>query len=180
MQIPSAAQDYANSGDSISVRITYDITLNNEEFLSLRICNASVYQDAGGATIEYETWKGYTFSLLSGMPGQTSTLSHILGILSSSETDEWLEERQEGKVNDAVLALVWDRISSDPDLVEYFSGLAAEDLDFFNPDTDFWLDETGNPVFYLQLYLLADDESEQWENILLTFPISLEEIDDEI
>ena len=180
MQVPSAAQDYANSGNSLSVVITYEVTLSNDEFFSVRIRSSCSYEDADGEIINYETWKGYTFSLFEGMTGQTSTLSHILGILNSEETDEWLEERQESKVYDAVLSLVWKRIQENTEENEYYSGLTIEDLDFFNPDTDFWLDETGNPVFYIEFYIQNENDEERWEKVLLTFPITLEEIDDEI
>jgi len=181
MQIPSAAQSYAGSGTSKSVRITYEVTLNNSEFFSVRVCTASREEDEYGEAIDYETWTGYTFSLVSGMTGQTSTISHILGILRSEETDEWLEERQESRVNDAVLSLVWERIEENPDGNPLFSSLVFEDLDFFNPDKDFWLDGDGNPVFYIEFFVPDETgESGLPRKVQLTFPISLEEIDDAI
>jgi hypothetical protein len=53
--------------------------------------------------------------------------------------------------------------------------MEEEALDYaFFPEEDFYLDETGNPVFYLQPgFAEGTDE-------LLCFPISIEEILDEM
>lgn len=170
-RIPSASDYYSGIGQHMSVRIDYEITCSSAEFFSVRLHRTEESRDG-----IFETWTGNTFSLLSGMPGQTSTLSHLLGILNAGETDDWLQERQASKVLDAVCGLVWERITANPGHIAYYDDITAEDLAYvLNPEEDFWLDETGNPVFYIQPGEFADFSAG-----LLTFSVSLEEIDDEI
>jgi hypothetical protein len=61
------------------------------------------------------------------------------------------------------------------DGAELYDGLDRESLEYgFFPEEDFYLDETGNPVFYLEPGF-AKDGGEP-----LLFPISIEEILDEM
>ena len=104
------------------------------------------------------------------------SLPNILGILDPGESDDWLEERQARKACEAVRDLVWDAILENPDEIPSDPDLPKEDLELiFDPELDFWLDETGNPVFFILPGRAADEEFG-----LLTFPVSLEEIRDEM
>ena len=63
----------------------------------------------------------------------------------------------------------------DSDDVELCEDFDEETLEFFFfPEEDFYLDETGNPVFYLQPGMAEDSDR------LLRFPITIEEILDEM
>ena len=57
-------------------------------------------------------------------------------------------------------------------LLDYTEEYLAEDL---NPEEDYYLDEDGEPVFYINPGIAAPQECG-----LLTFPLTLEEIDDEL
>ena len=60
-----------------------------------------------------------------------------------------------------------------------YGGLAEEDLStVFFPEENFYLDENGDPVFYLQPGDVFEEVPEGME--LLTFPIPLEDILDEL
>ena len=105
-------------------------------------------------------------------------LPYLLGLLQSDETDTWLQDRQTAKADALVREMVWDRLgdltAENPE-IRLPETMEEEALDYaFFPEEDFYLDETGNPVFYLQPgFAEGTDE-------LLCFPISIEEILDEM
>jgi len=169
--IPNLADYYSGMGESVTVRISYEITCNNNDLFSVRIHFTEENDE------EFiESWSGNTFSRTDGMPGSLYSLPNLLGILSSGESDEWLEERQAGKACDAVLMMVWDRIRENSEGIEYYPDLDRKTLEaYFDPELDFWLDESGNPVFFLLPGRIAPEEAG-----LLTFPVSLEDIKDEL
>ena len=102
----------------------------------------------------------------------------LLGILAPDENDEWLQEYQTEKVEKLVREMVWNMIEENEDDIDY-NDLTEEDLEaLFFPSEDFYLDENGNPVFYLQPYNILDEVPEGTD--LFTFPIALEDIQDEL
>lgn len=147
--------------EDVTVRIDYQVTCNNEDFFSVLI--RTVQGDL-------ETWAGHTFSRKDLKPGLSVALPYLLGILDSAETDTWLQDRQTGKADSLVREMVWERLEE----MGITDGLEEEMLEYgFFPEEDFYLDETGNPVFYLQPGFAEDGEA-------LTFPLSIEEIRDEM
>ena len=168
---PNMADYYADLGQSVRVEISYEITCSNDEYFSVRIYKK---EDAGEEPIE--TWSGNTFSLEKGMPGSVCSLPVLLGILETGETDNWYEERQAGKAREAVLSLIWDQIADAGGGISYYDDLTQEDLEYLlDPELDFWLDQSGNPVFYI-----LPGQAAEADYGLLTFPVSLEDIYDEI
>lgn len=168
---PTMADYYADLGEDYTVRITYEITLNSDEYFSVRLTKVMEYE---GETAVI--WEGNTFSRESGMPGSVFSLPNLLGRLEAGETDDWLEDRQVQKVRSAVYRLVWDQISGRVEDLPFDPVLTRESLEqIFDPELDFWLDETGNPVFFI-----IPDQSEFPEAEFLTISLTLEEIDDEI
>lgn len=168
---PTMADYYAASGENYTVQVTYDVTLNNDEFFSVRL--RKVTEDADGRT---EVWEGNTFSRLNGMPGSLFSLPNVLGMLEAGETDGWLEDRQVQKVRDAVYSLVWNMIGENAGSLPFSPALTRESLEqVFDPELDFWLDETGNPVFFIM---------PQWQDFpdaeILVYSVPLEAIADEI
>ena len=121
-------------------------------------------------------YEGHVFSRKNGAPGQTWTLPKLLGILDSSESDTWLQDRQTAKADELVLDMVWERIEGNENGVAYDPELTRERLShFFFPEEDYYLDADGNPVFILQPGAAAPVDAG-----LLTFPIPLEDILDEM
>ncbi len=168
---PTMADYYADTGEDYTVRITYEVTLNNDEYLSVRLKKVMEYEDETA-----EVWEGNTFSRENGMPGSVFSLPNLLGKLEAGETDDWLEDRQVQKVRDAVYRLIWDRISGKVEDLPFDPVLTRDSLDqIFDPELDFWLDETGNPVFFI-----LPDQTSFPDAEILTFSFTLEEIDDEI
>ena len=165
-------QDAFEGFDSSTV-ITYTVTCNNDDFFSVLIRKEEKNPD-----IFRVSWNACVFSRKYGSPGVTYTLPKVLGILSANENEEWLQNRQTEKANALIREMVWDMIQDNPDGLDY-GDLTEETLSYiFFPEENFYLDEDGNPVFYLQP---ADVFAEVPEGTnLFTFPISLEDILDEL
>jgi len=164
-EIPMNADYYRSQGTdrNIEVEISYRITCNRDDYFSVLI---STRQE------ELMTWTGHTFSRRGLRAGSTVALPYLLGILDSGESDTWLQDRQTARADELVREMVWERL-------EEMDGLRAElteeDLAYgFFPEEDFYLDENGNPVFYLQPGFAMEGGG------LTEIPITLEEILDEM
>lgn len=166
-EIPMNADYYRTTdpAEDVVVSIDYEITCNNDDFLSVLV------RSRQGELINY---MGHTFSRKGLKEGNTVALPYLLGLLENDETDQWLQDRQKEKADRLLREMVWER------LPEATGGLVPEDLDeetfgyAFFPEEDFYLDGTGNPVFYLQPGVAEDSDR------LVTIPISIEEIMDEM
>ena len=94
------------------------------------------------------------------------------------KVDTWLQDRQTAKADNCVRELVWaeiERMMKSGD-VPFYDGLTFEELEAaFYPEEDFYLDENGDPMFYLLENTVALPEA----GILLV-PISLETLLDEL
>ena len=163
----------AYEGYDSSMVVTYTVTCNNDEYFSVLIRTERDNPD-----LRLTTWEGHVFSRTKGSPGQTYTLPKVLGILSANENDEWLQNRQTEKANSVIREMVWDMIQDNPEGLDY-GDVTEESLDYvFFPEENFYLDENGDPVFYLQP---GDFFAEVPEGTgLFTFPIALEDILDEL
>lgn len=165
-------QDAFEGFDSSTV-ITYTVTCNNDDYFSVLIRKEEVNPD-----ISRTSWNACVFSRKNGSPGVTYTLPKVLGILSSNESEEWLQNRQTEKTNSLIREMVWDMIENNPDGLDY-GDLTEETLSYiFFPEENFYLDDNGDPVFYLQP---ADVFAKVPEGTdLFIFPIALEDILDEL
>ena len=153
--------------EDIFVRISYEVTCNREDYFSILL------KTEGN---DYLTYTGHTFSRLDLKPGSSVALPYLLGILATDESDTWLQERQTAKADDLVRSLVWTELQSRRETLGVYEDLDRELFDLvFYPEEDFYLDETGNPVFYLEPGSAADPASG-----LLRFPINLWDILDEM
>ena len=97
-------------------------------------------------------------------------------ILEENETDTWLQDRQTAKADKCVRDIIWEQIEQNSEGRTYLPDISYDLFqDMFFPEEDFYLDETGNPVFFVQPGILTPEE----DGVLL-FPVSLEFILDEI
>ena len=173
--IPSLADYYGSIRRSVTVKISYEITCNNDEFFSVLIRRT---EDDGDEISE--SWEGNTFSRSSDMIGSLTSVPHLLGILDYGESDEWLEDRQSRKVADALCTLILEAIQNNHGDIDYYPDLKAEDLEdiidpVFSLDHDFWMDEEGNLVFFILPGRIAPADAG-----LITFTFTLEELRDEL
>ena len=163
----------AFEGFDSSTVITYTVTCNNDDYFSVLVRIEEQNPD-----ITRVSWNAHVFSRKNGSPGQTYTLPKVLGILSANENEEWLQNRQTEKADSLIREMVWDIISENPDNIDY--GDLSEELlsGIFFPEEDFYLDENGDPVFYLQPCDVFEEVPEGMD--LITIPIALEDILDEM
>ena len=151
--------------------IDYTVTCNNDDYFSILVKTVKTAEEQ---SLEY--WDGYAFSRKYGSPGQTWTLPRLLGTLKQNENDTWLQDRQTEKADAIVVDLVWDLIEDNEQGIDYFPEFTKEELSHvFFPEENFYLDDTGNPVFYIQPGIAAPETAG-----LLTYSISLEDILDEL
>ena len=161
----------AFEGYDSSTVISYTVTCNNDDYFSVLVHTVMSSPEQSS-----EHWEGHVFSRKNGSPGQTWTLPRLLGTLKQGENDSWLQDRQTEKADAIVVDLVWDLIEDNEDNIDYFPEFTKEDLSHvFFPEENFYLDETGNPVFYIQPGIAAPETAG-----LLTYSISLEDILDEL
>ena len=151
--------------------IDYSVTCNNDDYFSILVKTVKTSEEQ---SMEY--WEGHVFSRKEGSPGQTWTLPRLLGTLVRDENDTWLQDRQTEKADALLVDMVWDLIEDNEQDIDYFPEFTKEDLSHvFFPEENFYLDETANPVFYIQPGIAAPETAG-----LLTFSVSVEDILDEL
>ena len=171
--IPSLADYYAGQSQSVSVDVSYEVTCNNDDYFSVLIRKEETNPD-----LTRVSWTGNVFSRKEEATGNTFTLPKLLGILESTENDETVQEYKTRRADELIRTMVWDMIQSNEDGIDYGS-LTEEDLThIFFPEESFYLDENGDPVFYIQPGNIFEEVPEGMG--LLVFPIPLEDILDEL
>jgi hypothetical protein len=163
--------EFESSFNPGTTTITYDVTCNNDEYFSVLVHIVKTSEEQSS-----EQWVGQVFSRKNASPGLTCTLPRLLGTLEQNENDTWLQDRQTEKADALLVDMVWERIEDNEEDIDYFPDFTKEQLShIFFPEEDFYLDDTGNPVFYIQPGKAAPEGAG-----LLTYFISLEDILDEL
>ena len=167
---PILADFFRGEGISETFSVTYQVTCSNEEYFSVLMRTT----EAAEGQPPLVTYEGHVFSLLHGTLGSTYTLPEMVGVLAVAENDDWLQSRQAQRMNELIRGLVWDRLQE-----AAASGAVLPDEEAFSsgffPEQDFYLDATGEPVFFLQPGMTGSDGDEP-----TCFRITMEEIRDEM
>ena len=165
------ADGYADTGIDVIKDVSYAVTCNNDFFFSVLIV-----QDLAVGDRHRMIWSGNTFSRENGEVGAAFDLPRLLGILEGAEQDDYMIDRQAEKAADIVLEIIMDRIFENPDNIDYFDEITFDYLkDSLSPQEDFFLDENGDPVFFVAPGTIADESLGY-----IVFPIPLEDIADEL
>ena len=172
---PSQAQEYSGQHLDATITVSFEVTCNNDDFFSVLIHKT---EDIEGEVTE--SWEGNTFARSSEVIGSLTSLPKLLGLVDAGESDDWLEDRQTMKVWEVLCSMVWDAIRNSPDRMGCYESLEKEDLEeIIDPelslDQDFYLDESGNLVFFILPGRAAPADAG-----LLTFSFDLEELRDEL
>jgi len=128
--------------------IAYEIIHFSDRYVSVLF--TQVYSGGNGSREEIAA---DTFARDGVYAGQRITLSRMLG----------MEETNDGQKSMAAMLaydLIWDLVSREAAKADgdYPEGIAKEDvLRAINPETDFFLDEEGNIVFFVQSGELASE-----------------------
>lgn len=151
------------------VDVSYEVTCSNDEYVCFLITTVDSYDG-----IEFTTLQAQVFARSTDKAGSIITLPYLLGILAETEEDTWLQQRQTEKADACVREMILSRIAENPDA--YYEDIDDEYLaGVFYPEEDFYLDENGDPVFFLMPGDAAPEEMGP-----LFFPMPLEDLLDEI
>ena len=172
-ECPMNASSLPETDPQMVITITYEVTLLSADYLSVLIRKEVVSGDYTAVIIS-----GHVFPLTGAEPGAVTSLPYLLGILDPNETDEWYLDRQVAKADKCAREMVWamiqPRMAAEDSI--YYDDLTYEEfVDCFYPEEDFYLNEAGDVVFFLQEGIAAPSEYGP-----LTYTIPLETILDEI
>ena len=153
------AQTLSKEDETTAVRGS--VSFLSPRYVSLELI--SLVQGGGG---EHERLSAVTFARDGLYTGKQLNLSQILGLEQ--------EEGGESVAKQMVFDLLWQMIETEmqnPDN-DYPDGLSRTDLEqVFSPEEDFYLDENGNIVFFIQAGEIAGDIAG-----ILRFPFSSAEL----
>lgn len=172
-ECPMYASDHPAELGQMQVELTYEITHLSSEALSVRIDKTVTVGESVSRTV-----KAYTFKLTGALAGTVTSLPYLLELVTDNSADEWLIDRQIAKADACVRDMVWVMIEDDMDkpdsLIE--PDRAEEEFEYgFYPEEDFFLDEEGNFVFFIQEGVIAPFEAGQF-----FYTITLEDLLDEL
>ncbi len=157
----------------MQVDVNYDIVHQSAEYLSVRIDKTV---DVAGQSVQVT--KAFTFALTGPKAGAVTSLPYLTGQLKQDETDEWLVERQTEKVDVCAREMVWELITRDmaKDGSVIYEDMSFEDFQWnFYPEEDFFLNDDGDLVFFLQEGSIAPAEAG-----ILLYTITMEDMLDEL
>ena len=165
---PLFAQE-AESGSGAYTTIDYRVTCSNEQYFCVLFSQEQFFGAATGFSIA-----AYPFLRLGDDAGMIVGLPHLLGLAAPGDHEGLAYERAAQRANHLIYELVWEIIEEE--MTEpghrYFDGLTADDLKAeFYPESDFYLDEDGNPVFFIQPAMIAAGAAG-----ILLFPFSIDEL----
>ena len=165
------ADGYADSGESVRKEVSYTVTCNNDDYFSVLLIQKLTVGDRNRII-----WSGNTFSRKNGEVGAAFDLPRLLGILAGKELDDYLIERQSEKAADIVLEMIMDQIFENPDDIPYYDDINFDYLQaYVSPHEDFYLNENGDPVFYVVPGTISDESAGY-----LVFTIPMEDILEEL
>lgn len=153
----------AQGSPAYYTQISYRTTANTGDYLSVLLTS----QQFSGNT-ETENWTANVFARSGVYNGQTVSLSQAMGM-----------EQEDGANGDSYASglaygLIWQIILQEQSTQrrDYFPELTEADLErVFSPESDFYMDEDGNIVFYIQSGEIASEVEG-----ILTYPFSVGEL----
>ena len=166
-ECPMFASEHPAELGQMQVTLTYEITHQSSEALSVRIDKTVTVGESISRTV-----KAYTFKLTGSMAGTVSSLPFLLDLVSDDSADEWLIDRQIAKADACVRDMVWAMIEADMDTPDSLidEDKALEEFEnCFYPEEDFYLDADGNFVFFVQADVIAPPEAGQF---FFTIPLA--------
>lgn len=172
-ECPMNGSSHPAEDGQMQVTLTYTITHLSAEYLSVRIDKEVAVGDSLSHIV-----KAYNFALTGKDAGTVTSLPYILGLMEQGETDEWYIDRQTAKADACARDLVWMQIERDmkAEGSPIWEDLTFEELEYsFYPEEDFYLNEDGDFVFFLQENVIAPTEDGQF-----FYTLTLDELLDEI
>ena len=145
--------------------LDYRITQNTDDYVSILLTSRAFLGNG-----ETERWTANVFARSGVYAGQQVSLSQAMGL----EQGDGTQGNDISYAAELAYRLVWQIISSQQATAQrdYYADLTLNDLEkALSPETDFYLDEDENIVFFIQSGQVASE----MEGIL-TFPFSAAEL----
>ena len=146
-------------------QIDYRVTANTDDYLSVLV---SSRQFLGNT--ETENWSADVFALSGVYIGQPVSLTQTMGL----EQEDGATAAGNSYAADLVYGFVWQIVQQQQAMQQrdFYPELTKEDLEqVFSPESDFYIDEDNNLVFYLQPGAIASEVEG-----VLTYPFSVAEL----
>ena len=143
------------------LNISYSLTCDTGDYLGVLLTSRQYLGNA-----EAETLTGNVFAKTGVYAGQPLTLSQVTGLEQSDGENSYAAQ--------LAYQLVWQVIGDERAMAvrQYLDDLTQEELKAaFDPETDFYMDESENLVFYIQPGILAGEVEGT-----LTYPFSVSEL----
>ena len=172
-ECPMIGSSHLAENGQMQVTISYTVAHLSAEHLSVRIDKMITVGENVSNIV-----KAYTFALTGENAGTATSLPYLLDLVDQRETDEWYIERQTAKADACVREMVWMLIEKDMRAEDslIWDALTFEELEWsFYPEEDFYLDEDGSFVFFLQENAIAPTDAGQF-----FYTITMDELLDEI
>ena len=169
--VPINGESVEDTSVQSSTDVDFQITCNNDDAFSVLMTTHTLMDG-----YDFTVYSARVFAARGLKEGLVVPLPYLLGILDGGETDTWLEDRQTAKADKCVRDILWEQIEENREHRDYLPDITYDYFqEMFYPEEDFYLDETGNPVFFIQPGVLTPEE----DGVLL-FPVDLDYILDEI
>lgn len=145
------AQDMEALEMPVDAEISFEVTHNDARYISVALTSTTMGGNGESASLSADT-----FARDGMYAGQPVTLSQVLGL-----EQEGGELSDEASVTETLAyRLVWQIVERDSQNADgdYLDGLTEAELRMaFSPETDFYLDEDGNVVFFIQAGEIAGE-----------------------
>lgn len=155
--------DVASEGEvPCYTELDYQVTACTSDYLSVLLTSRQLLGNG-----ESESLAANVFALSGEYAGRIITLSQVLGV-------EQPEGEQASYTEEKISQLVWQIVEEQKALkqIDYLEGLVQEDLErSFHPETDFFINEEQNVVFFVQAGTIASEVEG-----VLQFPFSMAEL----
>lgn len=154
-------------GSPDTLDMSFRIAHASSRYLSVVLDGVYLYAESGAET---PSVAAQTFALDGVYSGKLLTLSQMLGL---EQSDDELSD-QVSLAEELAYQLVWQIVERNCQNADsgYLDALTFEQLrSAFYPETDFYLDENGNVVFFIQAGEIAGEMAG-----VLTFPFAPEEL----
>lgn len=146
-------------------KLDYRVTFNTEDYLSVLLTSLQFLGNA-----ETESLTANVFARSGVYAGQAVSLSQAIGL----EQEDGAAAEENSYAAELAYGLIWQIIQSQQAMQQrdYFPELTQADLQtVLNPESDFYMDENGNFVFYIQSGAIASEVEG-----MLTYPFSAAEL----
>lgn len=154
---PIKSEVFASEGAVGFTDVDYRVTRNSDGYFCVVITSTEKENDD-----QLVIRSAHVFPTQGDRAGLVISLPYLLGLLDSGESDTWLQDRQTAKADECVRQLIWESIERQQSTgaVPYWDDLDYETFaGCFYPEEDFYMDEDGTLIFFVQAGFIAAQDA---------------------